>query len=344
MIVLLVSVLVVAGGTVAFWRLHSAASSRLDSALELAPKTTARFSWTDWAGVRKELGADLDATSSGQDVEDFLAKAFDHDLSSTTALEGSAIALQDDFGLSPATIDWELFTQGSDGALVFMGLPKGYDVAALRDRLRTIGFDEPAKPDGVWRGGVDLLEGLSNPVTPELAALAIDEDSGVVVGSDDPGFLGRRAGLARGGKGDGVSQVAAAVGSPLSASVLTGDQVCSALAMTDADSADRTRAGELVQQAGGVHPMTGFAIAAEPGGGVRVAMAFESADQARADADSRSQLAAGPAPGQGGTFPDRFRLGKVVAKDRVLTMALQPVDGAFVLSDLSDGPLLFATC
>ena len=135
-----------------------------------------------------------------------------------------------------------------------------------------------------------------------------------------------------------------AEGAALSASVATGDQACSALAMTDADPADRTRASELVEQAGGVHPLTGFAIAAQPGGGVRVAMAFETDDQAREDADSRSKLAAGPAPGQGGSFPERFSLGKVVASGRVVTMALKPVEGSFVLSDLSSGPVLFATC
>jgi hypothetical protein len=114
--------------------------------------------------------------------------------------------------------------------------------------------------------------------------------------------------------------------------------------MSDADGPDQTRAAELIRAAGKVHPMTGFAMASVPGGDVRVAMAFEDDAAARTDADSRSKLADGPAPGQGGSFGDRFRLGKVVADGRVLTMDLHPVPGAFVLSDLSTGPLLFATC
>jgi hypothetical protein len=77
---------------------------------------------------------------------------------------------------------------------------------------------------------------------------------------------------------------------------------------------------------------------------VRVAMAFESDDQARRNADSRSRLAAGPAPGQGGAFSDRFTLGPVTADGSVLTMELKPVQDSPVLSDLSTGPLLFATC
>lgn len=343
-VLLVLGALLVSAAVVVVWRLRSDDRSRFATALALAPTSAARFSWTDWAGVRSELGADLSASSTGADVDDFLQEAFDRDLASTTALDASAPTIQDQLGFSPATIEWELFTQGKDGALVLMGLPDDFDVAGLRERLRAVGFEEPDEADGVWRGGVDLLEGLDGPVTPELAALQVDEEDGVLVGSDDPDFLAQRTDLARGDAEDGVSDVVGAVGPALSASVATGDHACSALAMTDADPADRTRASELVAEAGGVHPLTGFAIAAQPGGDVRVAMAFENEEQARADADSRSQLAAGPAPGQGGSFPERFELGEVVATGRVLTMAMTPVEGTFVLSDLSDGPVLFATC
>ncbi len=73
--------------------------------------------------------------------------------------------------------------------------------------------------------------------------------------------------------------------------------------------------------------MTGFAMAVEPDRGVRVAMAFENDDQARRNADSRSELAAGPAPGQGGDFGERFTLGSVTADGSVVRMELEPVDG-----------------
>jgi len=73
-------------------------------------------------------------------------------------------------------------------------------------------------------------------------------------------------------------------------------------------------------------------------------MALESAKQARSDADSRRDLASGPAPGQGGTFAERFSLDKVSAVDRVVRMDLTPVDGWQVVSDLNQGPVLFATC
>ena len=50
-------------------------------------------------------------------------------------------------------------------------------------------------------------------------------------------------------------------------------------------------------------------MSAQPGGDVRVVLAFEDDDQARTNADSRAVLARGPAPGQGGDFADRFRVG-----------------------------------
>ena len=65
----------------------------------------------------------------------------------------------------------------------------------------------------------------------------------------------------------------------------------------------------------------------------------------RADnADTRARLADGPAPGQGGDFTDLFALGAVTAEGEVVTMELDPVEGSYVLSDLSNGPVLFATC
>ncbi|GAA4820204.1 hypothetical protein GCM10025786_29650 [Nocardioides caeni] len=319
--------------------------TRFAEAVALAPASTARFSWTDWAGVRDELDADLSASSSTQDIEDFLLEAFDRDLAPVSALEESAPAIHADLGFSPATIDWELFAQGEDGAVVIIGLPEDFDVERVRNRLRGVGFEEPDDADGVWRGGADLLQGLSGPVTPELAAIQIDEDAGLLLGSDDPDFLAARAGDARGDREDGISDVVDAAGEALSASAYTGDYTCAELSMTTSpDPADQTRAAELIEEAGGIHPVAGYAIAARPDGDIRVTLAFENEDQARADADSRSQLAAGPALGQGGAFADSFTVARASARGRVVTLDLAPEPDAFVLSNFNHGPVLFATC
>lgn len=333
------------GGAVAVVALQSETEhTRFATAVSRAPASTVRFGWTDWTGVRTELGSEVSASSSPEDVEDFLLEAFDHDLGSASALDESAPTIHAKLGFSPATIDWELYAQGNDGALLMMGLPKTFDYDALRDRLRSAGFREPADDDGVWNGGVDLLSELGGTITPELAALRIDEKDGMLIGSDRVPYLEAWSDDRRGYRDDGVSRVVDASGDVLTAYAYTGDYTCSALAMTDADPTDRTRAAELIEQAGKVHPLTGYAIGEQSGDDVRVAMAFEEDDQARADADVRSRLAVGEAPGHGGTFPERFKLGRVVADGKVLTMDLAPVDGSFVVSELSQGPVLFATC
>ena len=134
-----------------------------------------------------------------------------------------------------------------------------------------------------------------------------------------------------------------AAGSPLAAAIYGGDVVCGSLAMGNAGPADQAEARDLLAAAGEVNPLTGFAMA-RSSGGVRVAMSFDTEEQARANADSRARLASGPAPGQGGAFSDRFDLGRVSAQGEVVTMELDPVEGSYVLSDLSSGPVLFATC
>lgn len=344
-VVALVLALVVVVAGVVVWRVvRDDDGTRLTRALELAPASSVRFSWTDWAAVRDEVGAELSPTSTGDAVEDFMDAAYDRDLTASTALGESAPTIHTELGFSPATLDWELFAQGEEGAVIVMGLAEDADVSALRERLRAVGFTEPDEADGVWRGGGELLESLSGPVTPELGVLQIDEEEGLLYGSRNAAFLAERPDVQRGDRSDGVAEVASAAGPALAASVYTGEHACSELSMSGADPAERTRAAELVADAGEVHPLTGFAIAAQPGGDVRVALSLDTEDQARTDADTRSRLAAGPAPGQGGTFSERFTLGKVTAQDRVVTMELSPIDGWLVLSDLNQGPVLFATC
>ncbi len=89
--------------------------------------------------------------------------------------------------------------------------------------------------------------------------------------------------------------------------------------------------------------MTGFATAAQPDGHISVTMAFESNDKARTNAD-RAAIASGPAPGQGEDFADRFSVESASAQGRLVRMRLDPVEGQYVLSDLTSGPLLFAIC
>ena len=337
-----VLVLLLAAG-VLWWR--SQPSSDLERAVALAPDGAQRLTWTDWADVRQELDADLSASSDTDRLGAFLAEAYDADLSPMSALLESAEAMHREYGFSPATLEWELLSQGDDGAAVLMRLPDDTDFDRLGDRLEDLGYQRPDSDTGVWRGGIDLLPTIGT-LTPELQHLALDEDQDLVVGSDTAAFA-ETAMASVTGEAESVSgldDVVAKSGPALAAAVYSGEVACSSLAMGSADPSDQDQARELVARAGEVNPVTGFSMAALPGGDVRVAMSFESEEQARTNADTRVALASGPAPGQGGDFADRFRLGRVAAEGSVVTMELDPVEGSYVLSDLSSGPVLFATC
>jgi len=310
-----------------------------------APAGTQRASWTDWAAVRAHEGADLSAESSSEDLARFLRRTFDDDLSSTSALVGSASVLQQRFGFSPATVDWELFSQSDQGAVVMLRLPSS-DLDAVADHLRALGYQQPAQADGVWSGGPDLVSRISPDLTPELSYLAVDRDNSLVLASDSSAFLSLAVQAVQGDgpRASGLGSVVADAGEPLSSAAYTGDYACGALAMAHAGAVDRAQGRRLLTAAGEVNPYTAFAMSDEPDGAVRIAFEFADEHQARTNADTRAVLARGPAPGQGGSFTDRFTTDSVSADGALVVMRVTPREDASVLSDLSTGPVLFATC
>ena len=339
---LVVLVLVAAG--LLWWR--SAQLTDLQRAIAVTPPDAQRLSWTDWAAVREELGAGIDAQSETSRLESFLDEGFESDLTSSSALLQSATALHDRYGLSPASLEWELLSQSEEGAVVLMRVPDSVDFDALADRLRQLGYDPPESDTGVWEGGPDVLTTISPNLTPELQHIALDADRSLVVASDRSDYLDRamETVLGEADSLEGFDDVVEAAGEPLSAAIYSGELACQALAMSSADRADQAQAEELIQNAGEVNPVTGFAMAVLPNRDIRVVLGFESEDQARVNADSRAVLARGPAPGQGGDFSDRFTVDRVTAEGSLVTLALDPGEGEYVLSDLSSGPVLFATC
>ena len=141
---------------------------------------------------------------------------------------------------------------------------------------------------------------------------------------------------------------------PLSAVLMTGDQACGALSMGQAGASDQAAADELLARAGPVNPVTGFVLALLPAADdagpdapldLRVGLGFESEEQARTNADTRATLAAGPAPGQGGDFSDRFTVDEVSADGSAPSPSTWPRSRAPTWSaTCPSGPVLFATC
>jgi hypothetical protein len=342
-VVAVVAVAAVAGGYL-WWRGNNETS--FSWAVAHAPAGAQRLSWTDWGAIREDEGVNLSERSSVAEVHRFLDAAYDDDLSSTSALVTSAPVLQERFGFSPASADWELFTQSYQGAVVMVHLPAAVDLDDVADHLRELGYDEPSDDDGVWQGGPDLLASISPSLTGELQYLALDRDDSLVLTSDSASFLAvaMDAVQGHGARATGFDAVVEDAREPLSSAVYSGDYACGALAMAHAGAADRARARQLLAAAGEVNPYSAFAMSYEPDGTVRVAFEFADDQAARTNADSRATLARGPAPGQGGTFGDRFRVLAVTADGSLVVMRLAPQPDASVLSDLSTGPVLFATC
>lgn len=341
----LVALVALAVGGLVAWR-TLAPTTRLAEAVSMAPSGTSRVAWTDWEGVRRELGADVDAGSTAEQVEAFIAETFDDDLSSMSALGTSAGVMQEELGFSPATISWELLAQSEGGAVEIIGIEDAVDLGDVADRLTDLGWRPPEDEDGVWVGGPDVLSGVGPMLTPELQHFALLEDERIVLASDQAPYLEQALETikGRGDEADDLADLALDLGEPLAAAVYDGAYACQELAMSQADEGAQAEAEQLLEAAGGVHPLTGFAMGLLPGGDVRALMQVEDADDAPGDAEARARLAGGPAPGQGGDFSDRFTVEEAASEGREVFLELRPVEGAYVLSDLTSGPVLFATC
>ena len=335
-------VLVVAGAGLVAWRALTPATP-LQEAMELAPADATRFSWTDWDGVRRELDAGVGADSSAEEVDAFLDEAFAADLSSTSALGTSAGVMQEELGFSPATVSWELLAQSGAGAVEVLKVDDDVDLDARGgppgrpglDRARRGGRRVGRRPRRAGRGRLDADPRAAARRAARRPGPRADLRPGPVPGAGAGG--GRR-------DADDLADLAASLDEPLAAAVYDGAYACEHLAMAQADDDARAEADQLVEAAGEVHPLTGFAMGVLPGGDVRAVMQVEDADDAAGDAETRARLAAGPAPGQGGDFADRFSVERAGSEGREVVLDLRPVEGSYVLSDLTSGPVLFATC
>lgn len=344
-LVLVAGLLVV--GVVVWKRLDR---SRLEEALGLLPASSLRVGYTDWEAVRRKLGADLGDTPDRDAVEGFIERAYDTDYAAASSIDESAAALQEKFGFGPATAQWEAFAQGRKGATMVLKVAEGADFDVLADNLRSAGYEKPEEDGGVWQGGADLVAGLDPTISPELQYVSLLEDRGLVVSSDDADYAAKAAEVAS-GEGDsftsvdGVSDLAGRLGDPANALIWGRDFACSDLAMSQADEDAQAEAEQRVDDAGGVTPLTGLAMAMLPDRTLRVVAHFEDSERAKKNLRPRATLAVGEAVGRGGSFADDFELesSRAVGSDVLLDLRPRTKSG-YVLSALYDGPVLFATC
>ena len=353
------ALVLVAAGVVA-WRLLDRPGD-YERAVGYLPQSTLRATYTDWAEVRSAArGAALSDASSADEVQDFLDRAFDQDLTSTSALAESTFALSAHYGFSPLDAAWEAFGQSPDGQVAVLGLPEDADFEGIEERLRSLGYtppdvasaageSDPGGSDlgtgGTWEGSADLVASIDPLLTPVQQNVAVLPSEGLVLMSDAPGPVDAAAAIVRGDEpGLDASALAAVAGSPVTATLWASDFACGDLSMTSADEEDQRVATQLVDRAGGVSPLSGLVMAQQPDRSITVGMLFESSDQASENLQARVDLAAGDAPGQGGTFPERFEVTSGEASGETVVLRFEPTDAEFVFSDISTGPVLFATC
>lgn len=351
-----VAVLVLVAAGLVGWRVFAPASSYAQ-AVDLLPGSTLRASYTDWAQVRSLAGGTtLGPASTGRQVRAFLGRAYDRGLTSASALTGSVSAMERLYGFSPIDASWESYGQSRQGSVDVLRLPDGTDFDGIEQDLRTLGYAEPRSglgTGGVWRGSPNLVAHISPALTPVQQNVVVLGSQGVVLLSDSASYAASAAAVVRGDAvslGSVASSLTSVAGSPVSAMLWARDFACVDLSMGSASTEDQRVGSRLVARAGGVNPLSGLVMALQPPAGgasgldLTVGMEFEDSGQASENLQPRVDLASGPAPGQGGTFPGRFRITSAQASGSSVVLQLQPRPHEQLLADLSEGPVLFATC
>jgi hypothetical protein len=326
-------------------------------ALATLPDRTLTANFTDWSQVRETVGdADVSSAAPKTDRRQALTAAYEDDLSAVSGLVGSAPLMVEPFGWSVLDLDWEVFGQAREGAVIVAEIGDAVEPEDVTAGLADLGYREPdtdADSGGVWQGGPDLLARLGDTLTPLLEHIAVLADQRLVVLSDAPDYTERTVdtiGSESGGMGDLADVAATAiplVGS-ITAIVHQPPRSCVVTSYDSAAPADQELAAARIAEVGEIRAHQGLGFGTRPsdrGLDLVVSMHFETAAIAEAERVPRSELATGPAIGQGGTYDERFELTDVDVFGTDLVLVLAPVESRMTLvSDLASGPLLFPGC
>ena len=302
--------------------------------------------------LSRARGSSLGSRSSKPQVESFLGRAYDLDLTAGSAVADSTYALQQKLGFSPLDAAWEAFGQGREGQVDVLRLRDGVDLGGIETTLRTLGYKAPengAGQGGTWVGGADLVAQIDAELTPVQQNVSVLPDDHLVLMSDNAAYLSAATSVARGAADSmaqvaGVASLAGVAGDPVVATQWASTFGCEDLSMGQADQADQQEGERLVEKAGDVSPVEGVLMAQHADRSLVFGLHFETEDQASRNLQTRVDLASGPAPGQGGTFPERFTITSGTADGQDVVIAARPRDRTAQLSDLTSGPVLFATC
>jgi hypothetical protein len=317
--------------------------------LDTLGEDTLRSTFTDWSRVNDELDVpDVEEARDARVVDDFLDSAYDADLVTGSTLLDVIRGLAVVFGYSPAEAEWEAYGQSPDGAVDVLKVTDEVDLDEVADNLAEAGYEAPEDEDDPWRGSGDLVVELESPMTTIQINVMLLRDERMILTSDSAGYLEDTRDVIRGDAPSlrdvvGVDPLADAAEGAVSAQLWARDFACEDLAMSQADQADQAQGAQLVEAAGGVHPLDGMVMARTGRDEATIAMWFDSESDADDDLQPRTDLAQGPAPGQGGAFPERFRVESSRVEGQLVTMKVR-AETATLMGDLGQGPVLYAAC
>lgn len=340
-------VALVAGALV--WWLTRGPSGPYADAVGTLPEATLRSSFTDWSHVAQQLEVpDVEEARDAGTVDDFLDRAYDADMVTGSTQLDVIRGLALTFGYTPAQAEWEAYGQSREGAVDVLKMTEEVDFDEVAGNLREAGYDAPDEEDGVWQGSGDLVVEFESPMSTLQINVLLLADERMILTSDRVAYLEETRAAIRGDAASlrdvsGVEPLLETVEGAVSAQLWTKDFACEDLAMRQADQVDAQEGARLVEQAGGVHPLDGLVMARTGGTGATIAMWFDSEADADDDLQPRTDLARGPAPGQGGDFTERFTVEDSRVDGQRVTMRLRAETDS-LMGDLGQGPVLYAAC
>ena len=279
-----------------------------------------------------------------------MEKAYDRDFTAASSIDRLRVAMHNKFGFGPVNAQWEAYAQGREGATMVLKVADGTDFDTLADNLERPATEAEGRRRRLERRCRPRRGSGRDAVTPEVQFVALLEDQGLVVTSDNPPYAARASRVAA-GDGEAVPEVGDRRPQRAPGRARQRDAVDRRLRLRGPLDVPRRRGRPGPRRPARVatpaaSPRSpGFAMGMQPDRTLRVVEHFEDSDRAEENLRPRAKLAVGEAPGRGLTMSDYFDLttSKAQGSDVVLDLAPKRTTG-YVLSALDDGPLLLATC
>lgn len=344
---LVVAPLLVLGavGAGGYWASVEAGDTRssLTAALDALPADTLVAGFTDWRQIREHL--DIGDATSAADRAALNDNASLQDLSTRSVIGRSVEEMHKAYGWSAANVDWEVYGQAGDGAVMIAHLDDSVSPSDVRAGLRKLNYEQDGR---VWNTTVQTP--TTGELSATLASVAILPDQRLVVAADratyvstvlqvidreQPSLLTVRP----------AERVAAALVGTDSALLQSGPVACRATSLAEQPAEVQAQVATAVARAGDLEDITfaGRGLGAGANQELRFAMSFDSPGEAAAQLRVRTALATGPFIGGTGRIEDSLvATGSSVDGSTVMFRFDHEPDSAAYMG--GQGPLLFASC